>query len=205
MKKISLIITSVAIIFANTLSLDDIITTTLKNYDDMNSFYAEFEQVMCDEVTGACVSYHGKIHYLKPCFFRMQMDQPELVYVGDSASLWIYLPEKKRAIRQNLKQVPFQINPDHFLKDYESRFNAELTREDESTYEITLTPKDDTDIYAAVIVIITKKKFEIRGITITDAAGSESKFIFNKVEVNRDIDKKIFEFSPPEGTQVDEY
>lgn len=205
MKKITLSIMFCAVAFAGTLSLDDIISATLQNYEGMNSFYAEFEQVMCDEVTGTCVSYHGEIYYKKPCFFRMEMDKPEQVYVGDSVSLWIYLPEKNRAIRQSLQQVPFQINPDHFLKDYESRFDAELTKEDKSTYEITLVPKDDTDIYSTVIITVTKKKFEITGITITDDIGSESKFIFSRIEVNKEISKDIFEFNPPEGTQIDEY
>lgn len=195
----------VIVLQAFAIDMDEIINKTIEKYENLNSFYAEFNQILCDEVSGTCSNFEGKIYFLRPNFFRMEMESPKQIYVGDSVSLWVYLPEKNRAIRQSLGQMPFQINPDIFLKDYEKRFNAELTDEDENSVQITLTPKDKTDIYEKIIIKILKGKFEIAAITIIDEIGSESKFNFDKIEINKKISKKLFDFNPPKGTQIDEY
>jgi len=195
----------VIVLQAFAIDMDEIINKTIEKYENLNSFYAEFNQILCDEVSGTCSNFEGKIYFLRPNFFRMEMENPKQIYVGDSVSLWVYLPEKNRAIRQSLGQMPFQINPDIFLKDYEKRFNAELTDEDKNSVQITLTPKDKTDIYEKIIIKILKGKFEIAAITIIDEIGSESKFNFDKIEINKKISKKLFDFNPPKGTQIDEY
>ena len=206
MKKIILIFSIFVIVLQGfAIDMDEIINETIEKYENLNSFYAEFNQIMCDEVSGTCSSFKGKIYFMKPNFFRMEMENPKQIYVGDSVSLWIYLPEKNRAIRQSLSQMPFQISPDIFLKDYEERFNAELTDEEKNSVQITLIPKDQTDIYEKIIIKILKGKFEIVAITIIDEIGSESKFNFEKIEINKKISKKLFKFNPPKGTQIDEY
>lgn len=195
----------VIVLQAFAIDMDEIINKTIEKYENLNSFYAEFNQILCDEVSGTCSNFEGKIYFLRPNFFRMEIENPKQIYVGDSVSLWVYLPEKNRAIRQSLGQMPFQINPDIFLKDYEKRFNAELTDENKNSVQITLTPKDKTDIYEKIIIKILKGKFEIAAITIIDEIGSESKFNFDKIEINKKISKKLFDFNPPKGTQIDEY
>jgi outer membrane lipoprotein carrier protein len=185
--------------------IDQVIGKTLQKYENMTSFYAEFTQIYCDEMSGTCQDFDGKIYFMKPNFFRMEFEDPHQIYVGDSSSLWIYIPDEKRAIRQHLGHVPFAVSPDMFLKDYEENFLAELTKEEENKVEITLTPKEDTDIYNTIAVTIHSKKYEIMAITILDNAGSESKYEFDKIEINKKISKKLFEFNPPEGTTIEEY
>jgi outer membrane lipoprotein carrier protein len=187
------------------LEANEIIRETVEKYRNMNTFYTEFEQTYCDEGTGLCQRYGGKTFYMKPNFFRMELDEPKQIYVGDSVSLWIYMPEERRAIRQALTQMPFQISPDALFENYEEDFIASLEGEDEGSYDIILEPRDETDIYRRLKVKIQKNTFEIIGITVTDESGIESKFEFTKVEINKKIDRKIFEFNPPEGVQVDEY
>jgi len=182
-----------------------ILDKTIEQYRNMNSFYAEFGQVFCDEEAGICQRFEGRTYYMKPNYFRMEIDDPKQVYVGDSNSLWIYFPEENRVIRQKLEQVPFQINPDALFADYENDYNAEIVEEGDDYYEIALNPKEDSDIYRKLQVRIRAKSYEIIGITVYDEAGTESKFDFTKVEINKKISKKMFEFSPPKGVQIDEF
>lgn len=185
--------------------LDEIIDKTTEKYNDLNSFYAEFTQVLCDELSGTCQLFEGKIYFKRPNFFRMEIGDPAQIYVGDSSSLWIYMPDKKRAIRQSLGEIPVQINPDIFLKDYDKKFNIELISEEEKIVRIALLPKDDTDIYTKIIIEIHKDRHEIQSISIQNQAGQESKFSFNKIEINKKLSKSLFEFKPPQGTKVDEF
>ena len=183
----------------------EVIDKTIEIYQNMNSFYAEFEQVYCDEEAGICQRFEGRTYYMRPNYFRMEIDDPEQIYVGDSTSLWIYIPEEKRVIRQGLEQMPFQVSPDALLAGYQDDYHAEIVAENDDYYEIDLTPLENTNIYRKLTVRIRTQTYELIGITVYDDAGTESKFEFNKVELNKKLSKKIFQFDPPAGVQIDEF
>lgn len=204
MKKFLLLLAVIATQLA-AIEAGDVLDRTIKQYRDMKSFYAEFEQVFCDEEAGICQRYEGRTYYMKPNFFRMEIDEPKQIFVGDSVSLWIYFPDDKRVIRQGLERMPFQINPDALLADYEKDYDAQIVAEDTEHYEIQLHPKEETDVYRKLTVKIRKKTYEIIGIVVYDDAGSENKFDFTKVEINKKLSKKLFEFNPPKGVQIDEF
>jgi outer membrane lipoprotein carrier protein len=205
MKRLCLIFLSIVVAPLFALEANEIIDKTIERYQNMNSFYAEFEQTYCDEEAGICQRYEGRTYFMKPNFFRMEIDEPEQVYVGDSVSLWIYMPSEKRVIKQSLEQIPFQISPDALFEDYRSDYNAEILSTKNDYYEISLEPKDETDIYRKMTVKIQHNTFEIIGISVVDEAGTENKFEFSGVELNKKISREIFEFSPPEGVQIDEF
>lgn len=189
----------------NGIELDEILENTVKNYEGMTSFYAEFEQVVCDEVAGTCDRYEGRIFFVEPGFFRMEIDDPQRVYVGDSVSLWIYLPGENRAIKQEMTGMPFHINPDMLLADYDEQYHVRLSDTTEGTYEVTLIPKDETTLYQDMVISISRRSFRIGAITIRDEIGSENKYTFRTFDANRRISKDMFNFKPPAGTQIDEY
>ncbi len=204
-KKMLGLLCSATVFMASALEVDEVINKTIGKYENLKSFYAEFEQVLCDEVSGTCHNIRGEIYFLKPSFFRMEMTDPRQIYVGDSTSLWIYIPGEKRAIKQHLEQVPFAINPDFFLKNYDERFTAELTKEEKDKFLVSLIPKEETEVYEKITVSIHKTKFEITAVTVFDKTGSKSTYNFSKIEVNKKISKRLFEFIPPDGIQIDEY
>ncbi len=202
-RSIVLVLHCAAALFAA--EVDDVIQKTLEKYENMKSFHAEFNQFLCDEVSGTCQNFEGDIYFVKPNYFRMEIKEPRQIYVGDSISLWIYIPEEKKAIRQHLEQVPFAINPDFFLKNYAERFTAELTEEEKDVFLVSLTPRQETEIYEKITISIHKTKFEIAGVTVLDKTGSESTFNFDNIEVNKKIPRRLFEFNPPNGITIDEY
>lgn len=183
----------------------EIIDRTVERYRKMDSFYAEFEQVYCDEESGICQRFEGRTYYMRPNFFRMEIDDPKQIYVGDSVSLWIYMPEEKRAIRQRLQQMPFQVNPDALFENYQNDYDPVLSGEDENHYWIIMEAKEETGMYQRLTVQIRKKTYEMDAISVMDDTGAESKFEFTKVEINKKIPKKMFEFTPEKGVQVEEY
>jgi outer membrane lipoprotein carrier protein len=202
MKKLILGLITIAIAFLGAASLDEVVERTNATYANLNSFYTKFTQTMCDESAGICRIFDGEIYFLKPNFFRMTIDDPQQVLVGDSASLWIYMPKEKRAIRQALTQMPFAINPEVILKDYKERFNAALSGEDKDFFEITLSPKEETEIFSKILIRVSLPGYKITDISIVDQAGAENKFEFKKTEINKKINKKIFQFNPPKGTEI---
>lgn len=186
---------------ATTLTLDEVVAKTTARYADMNSFHAKFEQVLCDENSGTCSTYEGEVYYLKPNFVRMEIANPPQIYVGDSVSLWIYFPDRKQAIRQPLEQVPFAVNPDIFLKDYQERFSAVLETRG-TDYVIVLTPLEEAEMFGRIAVEVSGATFAITGISIQDGAGMENKFVFTDIALNRKISRNKFKFEPPAGTEI---
>lgn len=187
------------------LGVDEIISKTVANYENMKTLHIEFSNVLCDEASGTCHMTDGVIYFQKPNLFRLEMENPEQVYIGDSSTLWIYIPAENRAIKQSMTELPFQVNPDLFLRDYDERFTAELIEETEETYMIRLIPKDSTDVYDRINVDIAKDQYTIVSIAVFDDIGSENKYSFHKVEIDAKIPKKLLEFKPPSGVRVDEY
>jgi chaperone LolA len=195
----------VGVIYCHAVQVDEIISKTVANYEDMKTLYIEFSNVLCDEASGTCTMTDGTIYFKKPHLFRLEMENPEQVYIGDSTTLWIYIPEENRAIKQSALELPFQVNPDLFLRDYEERFTAALQEETKDTYMIQLLPKDSADVYSRINVDIAKDTYTIVGIAVFDGIGSENKYSFHTVKINPDISKKKFEFTPPPGVCIDEY
>jgi len=202
MKKMTLSFFMVGVAFLGAASLDEVVDRTNLTYANLNSFYTKFTQTMCDEAAGLCRIFEGEIYFLKPNFFRMTINNPQQVLVGDSTSLWIYMPKEKKAIRQDMTQMPFAINPEVFLKGYNERFNAALSGEDKDFCEITLSPKEETGIYSKIMIRVSLPGYKITDISIVDQTGAENKFAFEKTEINRKINKKIFQFNPPKGTEI---
>ena len=203
MKRIMIFISiSVVISILGAADLGEVIAKTNATYANLNSFYTKFRQFMCDEAMGVCNIYDGEIYFLRPNFFKKTIEKPGQVLVGDSSSLWIYLPVEKRAIRQTLKDVPFAINPNLFLAGYEERFNAALTSDSAGTIGITLTPKEATEIFTRVVVTVDASSYVITAIAIVDQAGAENKFYFEDTKLNPEINRKLFKFNPPKGTEI---
>ncbi|MEO0160953.1 MAG: outer membrane lipoprotein chaperone LolA [candidate division WOR-3 bacterium] len=201
MGKNTLIVLIGVFVMGFTQDLDTVIERTIANYQNLKSFYIEFHQQFCDKESGSCESFEGLIYFLKPNFFRMEIKNPRQIYVGDSISLWIYFPERKKAIRQHLgANIPFAVNPDILLKDYQEKFNAQLNKN--SDYEIILTPKQATEIYKKIVVSIDRQRYEIKGVSIVDETDSENKFTFRNIQLNKKISRKLFEFKPPKGTEI---
>ncbi|MGB9720997.1 MAG: outer membrane lipoprotein chaperone LolA [bacterium] len=181
--------------------IDSVINKTIINYQNLTSFYIEFTQQFCEKTSNTCQNFDGCVYFLKPNYFRMEINNPKQIYVGDSVSLWIYMPDRKKAVRQHLgAQIPFAVNPDIFLKDYQERFNAELMVN--KNYEIILTPKEETEIYQKIVIGIDKNRYEIVSISIFDETESENRFIFKNIQLNKKLSKKLFEFKPPKGTEI---
>jgi outer membrane lipoprotein-sorting protein len=88
-----------------------------------------------------------------------------------------------------------------FLQDYQEHFNAEFASTDNG-YEITLKPKEETEIYSMITLLVDKKKYDIMMISIVDGAGTENKFVFSNTRINKNISRDVFIFKPPEGTEI---
>lgn len=196
------IFTLMAITAGSTADLEEIIEKTNAHYRNLNSFYTRVQQVTCDEALGICNVYEGEIYFLKPNYFKMVIEKPPQILVGDSSSLWVYFPLEKRAIRQFLKDIPYAVNPDIFLMDYQNQYETTLSAEGSGVYEITLTPKEADGIFHHAVITIDAQTFLIKAVAVIDPSGTENKFHFEATKLNPALDRKIFKFNPPRGTEI---
>lgn len=184
------------------IGIEEVIEKTNANYRNLQSFYTRVQQVTCDEELGICNVYEGEIYFLKPNYFKMVIEKPAQILVGDSASLWVYFPSEKRAIRQSLKDIPFAVNPDIFLTDYQNQYAMALSADRDDVYEVTLTPKEADGIFHRAVITIDARRFMIIAIAVIDPSGTENKFHFEETKLNPALDRKMFKFQPPRGTEI---
>ncbi len=185
--------------------LSDFIQKTIDHYDNLKSLSTDFEMITCDEMTGTCQNIEGKIYYQRPFAFRLEFHDPDIFYIGDSTVLWIYVPAHKKAVKQNMESVPWQVQPASFLKEFGTKYNAEERSNGDARTTVILKPIDETDLYDHIELSIDRASYTIKSMLIVDKAGSERKISFSNIKFNKKISKSIFNFTPPTGTQVDEY
>ena len=189
----------------NGADLSEFIQKTVDHYDNLQTLSTDFEMIICDEMTGTCQKVEGKIYYKRPFAFRLEFHDPDIIYVGDSTVLWIYAPAQKKAVKQNMESIPWQIQPASFLKEFGTKYSAEEKSSSNVSVTIVLKPIDETDIYDHIELVIDRASYMIKSVVIVDKADSERKIIFDNLKTNKKISKSIFDFKPPAGTQIDEF
>ncbi len=187
------------------LELDEFIQKTVEYYDNLKTLTAEFEMITCDEMTGTCQLAKGNMYYARPSAFRLEFHDPDMYYIGDSAVLWIYVPAQKKAVKQNMESMPWQIRPASFLKEFGTRYRAEEQSNDGHSVVVRLIPVDENDFYDYVELVIQRSSHLIRKIVIVDKGGSERRITFDNLKTNKKISRSIFAFKPPADTQIDEF
>jgi len=72
----------------------------------------------------------------------------------------------------------------------------------EGTVMIRLIPKTSRTDYSFISLEVDRETHEIRRISIREQTGNTSEFIFTNLSYNRKLDRKLFQFSIPQGVEV---
>ena len=97
------------------------------------------------------------------------------------------------------------LDPLDSLENLTEHFDVKLESseggKDRKSFVVVLTPKAEGQ-YKSIRLVLSKRKYEIESITLTDAFGGETEFIFSKVQTNSEIPDSEFDFTAPAGAEV---
>ncbi|MBM3322590.1 outer membrane lipoprotein carrier protein LolA [candidate division WOR-3 bacterium] len=174
-----------------------------KRYLTLRTLTGEFEETICSEVEGTCRSFEGRFSIRVPSRYRLEVTEPQRqLIVSDSASLWLYLPDEKRAVKQlggGFAPVLAFLGP-----VLDSTATGRVRRDSFGEYEADVTMDSDMSALGDLKLALDSSATRIKGFTFTDAWGGKYSFRLRNQRWNPRLRPGTFVFTPPKGTTIEE-
>jgi len=175
--------------------------SVVARYQEVNTVTGKFEQSICSDEQGTCTDFAGKFSLARPDKFRFDISDPlDQVLVGDSSDLWVYFPESSM-----VRHTPGMANPffEILLNSSTDVFQAESLTTDDHGVRLTLLPSDSLASFQRIALQLTGDH-SIAQIDMDDGLGNHTKYVLSDVKYNARIAGRLFKFTPPEGTTIEE-
>ncbi|MBA59845.1 MAG: hypothetical protein CMQ40_11845 [Gammaproteobacteria bacterium] len=174
----------------------------IRNFEKINSFRANLEQVVLDSGE----TYVGNIWFKKPNFYRLEMNSPISQYiVSDGAYIWTHDVDLDQVIVKDVDQSAADMSltlliadPISFLDGNKvTRFPGEKT----DSYLVEMETEDS--IVKNVMVGFTSGR--LSSFLLEPRVGDPFRIVFNEVVLNQPIKQSVFRFSvPPDVDLIDD-
>ncbi|WP_166376815.1 outer membrane lipoprotein chaperone LolA [Pseudoalteromonas sp. Z9A4] len=170
----------------------------------LKSFKAQFAQKVTDKEGQAVMQGEGTIALQQPMMIRWQQTNPDdtlFVSNGDKTYYFDSFAEQVTIMNTSslIDSTPFVL----------------LTSKDPAQWEkysvlatstgFSVTPNKGVESQVEQLdIAFADNEQGLAKLVVTDNSGQLSSFTFNDVQVNTQLDKSTFEFTPPEGVEIDD-
>lgn len=198
--RIALLALSLPLLFTAQASADDAVSLKQK-LSDLNSLKAQFSQTVTD-INGKVIQQgEGTFALAVPNQFYWHLTSPdESLIVADGQDVWIYNPFAEEVSVLDLNQA-IEASPIALLvhRDDYTWQQYQVTQAD-NCYSIA--PKDVDAGVAKVEVCFNASSLQT--MKLEDQQGNLSEFNLSEQATLADADKSLFEFTVPEGVDIDD-
>lgn len=209
-----------ALIFASFLGLpgtsgaapdtDRVVAELQKRYDAITTIEADFEQETTLRTIRQRRVAEGKVYLKKPGCMRWVYVKPERQeIVADGSALWIYSAAENRAYRYDARvylesqlTMNFLLGRGDFRRDFVISRSPQSDNDKGRYHVLTFLPRQVHPQVREMTVWIDKETFLIQKISSQDHLGNETILSFKNQRMNRSLDKNMFAFAPPKGTEI---
>lgn len=192
------------------LDADTLVARVQARYDRTHHLFAHFRQETRLHGFDQVQAGEGHVWILKPGMMRWEYAKPErqtIVASGDT--LWIYLPQDRQVIRDQVNHSLGTRTPALFLAG-QVRLSELFTTtgppvEDSSEaglLQLELTPKTGTVPYALVQLGIDANSYLVRRVRLSDALGNITTMWFEDIDTEQPVNPSLFQFQVPPGVDV---
>ncbi|MBT8351069.1 MAG: outer membrane lipoprotein carrier protein LolA [Deltaproteobacteria bacterium] len=197
-----------AISFANEkmLTLNEIMDKVEKKYDvvDFSSYFIQESTMKAMDITDVA---SGTIFVKRPGMMRWEYDKPDRqTIITDGKKLWVYKPDDKQVMIGKAPSFFGDGKGAGFLSDMKlirEKFTVYFEKiNNEHDYVIKLLPKEQTIGIAKIYLAISKTTFKIKKIITQNEYEDENVIELINSKFNLNLDKSLFRFIVPEGTDV---
>ena len=153
--------------------------------------------------------------------FRWEYHAPdEQLIVSDGRNIWFYLPENQQAIKSEARRalnteegknpLVFLTNLGDLSNYFEIRWFSDGQKEG-GDHVLELIPLEKSPLIKTIILSVRKEAvatgkdqsvFPIRSLMLTNVNNDETRIEFLDALVNQGPSEKIFQFTPPDGTEI---
>lgn len=186
----------------------------LKDWDaKLLTLRTRFTQEVDFSDAGIKQHIEGQLSYISPDLLKIEHIKParQLVYT-DKKELWVYKPEDSQAVRTSWNSWKTNQNSSFSgIMDFGNysaladRNNLKVSRGASAPYYIIMvfTPKVDPELYTLTLALSSTDYFPVEATLTVEKTIIKTRL--ENTERNITLDKSIFRFVPPKGTEVLEF
>jgi outer membrane lipoprotein carrier protein len=183
---------------------DDSIWHNLRaRYLDLKTLSGTFTENLCSEQQGTCEEFEGTFAISVPARYRLEVTEgPKQLFVSDSTSLWIYLADEKRAMKQpagGFAPVLAFLGP-----VLDSTATGEVSKDSTGIYVVKVTMNDEMSALNDLVLELDEAGTRIDGFSFSDGMGNKIHFRFYDQKWNEKLPAGTFKFTLPKGVAVEE-
>lgn len=197
---------STAIASEKMLSLSEIMDKVEKRYDviDFSSYFVQESTLKAMDITDVA---SGSIFVKRPGMMRWEYDKPDRqTIITDGIKLWVYKPDDNQVMIGKAPSFFGDGKGAGFLSDMKlirEQFKVSFEKEkSDHDYVIKLLPKEPTVGITKIYLAISKITFKIKKIITLNEYDDETIIELINSKFNLNLDKSLFNFIVPEGTDV---
>jgi outer membrane lipoprotein carrier protein len=172
-------------------------------FEQVNTFAAEFDQLVLDENLNRIEESTGQMWIARPGKFRWDYEPPlEQQIISDGERVWIYDVDLEQVTVQALDAAVGR-TPAILLAgrgDLDANYRIEDRGLHGEVSWVALIPRDDDGNFSEV-----QLGFEgdaLRLLQLVDQLGQITRIIFSANQVNPTLAATVFDFTPPPGVDV---
>lgn len=175
-----------------------------KRWSETADYAAQFRQVIEVPDIGSRVESAGRFYFAKPGLVRWEYTEgPPQTVVGDGKWIWVWQPDLEQVYKIDYARAFGRGGLVELLAGREGvaeRYRATLDRPDTSTVRIHLEAVAEGG--GDLDVTLSADTFDLRAVTVHDAAGSITQMTFAQPLRNKGVEADRFTFTPPPGVDI---
>lgn len=177
----------------------------------VETFKADIEQVVFISEMEGGTKLKGSITLKKQNKIFIDYNDPvKQSVISDGKSVWLYFPEQKQVIAQNIEvmknkdNILFTLNKFvEFIKNkYDSKYIKEEKIEDKDYYMLECSPKSQSEEFVKINVWVSKEKWIPMIIDGYVNEVSKATITFKNEIINEEVKDEIFDFKVPDDVDV---
>lgn len=179
-----------------------------KRYDSLSSFQADFQQELTNAASGSVEKRSGRIWFKLPNQVRWDTQKPEkeLLVVGQHV-VWDYFEVDKVVMKYRANQV-FNAKTKSILRflsgkaNLKEDFKIEEQGVEDGLTKLRLIPKEPEPTMVLAYLWVDAKAAMVARVLIVDFYGNGNQVNLSGLVLDKRVDARMFDFTPPAGVQV---
>lgn len=184
----------------------DITQRMQRQYETLESFRAEFTQVLTNALSHESEERAGSIEFLQPSLVRWETATPEQeVLVVGQQHVWDYFPEDGVAFKYRLDQMFDSKTMLRFLSgkaNIREDFVVDKKSREDGLVHLVLIPKEPEPGLVRAEAWIDPDTALLQGVLIEDFYGNTNRLSLQNIELDVDLAPEDFDFTPPDDAIV---
>jgi outer membrane lipoprotein carrier protein len=188
-------------------SVQELVTRLQNKYHNMETLKANFSQnYQSKRFSGGGMTEKGVVYLKKGGLMRWEYSQPEKkIFLSDGLFYFYYVPQDKQVVKTPVDSQSNQQSPALFLAgrgDFVKDFKAEWADPRPGSNLVKLTPVRPQPDFQYLIVQVDPVRALILRLLVVDSIENRTEYNFTEIQENLLMQKDLFVFHAPPGTDV---